>query len=63
MRDTKSRWQHSTSTISTIVHEVIDSFMNIRGVVFEKPLTIQVFLLVLNFLHSLMTELVPSMAH
>ena len=38
MRDTKSRWQHSTSTISTIVHEVIySSFMNIRGMVFEKP--------------------------
>jgi hypothetical protein len=37
MRDTKSRWQHSTSTISVLFHEVIDSFMNIRDIVFEKP--------------------------
>ena len=29
-----SRWQHPTSTISTIV---INNFMNIRGMVFEKP--------------------------
>ena len=37
MRDTKSRWQHSTSTISVLFYEVIDSFMNIRDIVFEKP--------------------------
>ena len=37
MRSAKARWQHSLSTISKCVHQVIDSLLKVRHLLMEKP--------------------------
>jgi hypothetical protein len=37
-RQTAERWQHSGSTISLIIHEILESFMRVRINLFIKPL-------------------------
>ena len=37
MKSAKARWQHSLSTISKCVHQVIDSLLKVRHLLMEKP--------------------------
>ena len=37
LRSAKARWQHSLSTISKCVHQVIDSILKVRHLLMEKP--------------------------
>ena len=37
-RDTKALFQHSGSTITTVLHDIVDRFMSIQGHFFRQPL-------------------------